>query len=128
MVKQAYGKSLSRVCRGKLDSGASRKLNTRCPSLFAGRDRVTVINHGPKANTLTECKAVTRVKQETGVPATRPWVERPREGNTSLQRLNQQLLLPVALTKENSVLERGWEQGPEEDEHGAIREPVMMWH
>lgn len=28
---------------------------------------------------------------------------------------------PAALTKENSVVERGWEQVPEEDEHGAVR-------
>lgn len=68
---------------------------------------MTVINHRPKANSLTECKTVTGVKQETGVSATRPGVDRPREGSTSLQRPHQWLLLPVPLTKEKLCVGEG---------------------
>lgn len=71
---------------------------------------------------------MTRVKQETEEPAARPWVDGPREESTSLPQPNQQVLLPVALTEENSEVEMGWEQGSEEDKHRAIREPRMIWH
>ena len=43
------------------------------------------------------------------MPAAWWWVDGPRRVSTSL-------LFPLTFTKENPVVERAWEQGPEEKE------------